>query len=173
MQGKGFLKAMFLVGVGLVLVTGCAGNTQSGVIISSIMINAPADEVWDTLCNMDMTEVHSWMKEIKNKRGDGLCDIGNSEEHVQQALGQTVTLHVVTTEVVIKQKAETKYNGDLLGIHGTTTYLLSPEGDETRLTLVMQGAGQPPAGITFEVVKREFQKAADEHLAKIKAKMEE
>jgi carbon monoxide dehydrogenase subunit G len=111
-------------------------------------------------------------KERKNMQGDNTCTIGYSEDQVHGALGQSVTLHVVTADVVENQKAQIKYTGDILGMHGSTTYLLSPEGNGTRLTVIMEVNGKLPPGFTYETVQGEFQKNADKTLAAIKAKAE-
>lgn len=170
MKGKSLSAAMVLMGMGLVLACGCAGNMQAGAIMSSTVIDASQEEVWDTLCNFDWTEVG--VKKRMNGQGR-MCEVGTTEDQVQEVIpGMPVTLHFVISEAVVNEKMELKFTGDNYGIYGVTTYLLSPEGKGTRLTVVMEGGGHMPPGITYETVKSGIQKSADNSLEIIKAKVE-
>lgn len=170
MKGK-ILGLMFVV-MAMAMLMGCAGgNAQSGTIIGSIVINAPVEKVTSYMCSMsdaEMKEVFTGINELTNKKGTP-CTIGSSWDQSQCVAGICKTAHAVWVDIVPNQLYQLKYAGE---VNGTTSYLVSPEGKGTKLTIIMEINGKLPANVSYDMVKSEFQKGVDDSLAKIKAKVE-
>jgi len=165
---KGKVLGLMGVVMAMAILAGCVGPVQSGSGMSTTVINASPEKVWNYLCNLDWTQISPMIKEETNKQGN-VCTIGSSEDQVQSALGKSVKLHLVVTDIIVNQRLELKYDGDAFG---TTTYTLLPEGKGTRLTVIMQINGKLPPGVTYDALKGEIQKQNDQTMAKIKANIE-
>jgi len=164
-----FLAATVL---SLATLAGCAGGaTQSGTIIGSTVINAPVEKISNFMCNMsdaEMKEVFTGVKELTNKQGKP-CTIGYSWDQTQCVAGICKTVNAVWAVIIPYQLYQLKYSGE---VNGTTSYLFSPEGKGTKLTVILEMSGKLPANVSYDMVKSEFQKGCDEDLARIKAKVE-
>jgi len=170
MRAKDFLAAILLV-LGMGLLAGCVGSTQSGTVIVSKVINAPPEKISSFMCGMseaEMKEVFPAIKEINNKQGKP-CTVGYSEDETQCIAGQCRTMHLVWVDIVPNQRYQLKYAGDA---YGTTTYLFSPEANGTRMTIILEVSGKLPMGLSYDMIKSEFEKSGNDSLAAIKAKVE-
>ncbi len=168
MKGKVF--GLVLVCMALALAAGCAGQTTTAAGMSEVLINASPEEVWDWMCagNASDPGMNPLLKEVKNQRGE-YCTVGYSEEHIYKALGVTNEVKVVATEISLHERAVFKTVGDF---SSTATYLVVPEGNSTRLILVMEITGKLPPGITSDVASKEIQGGFDKMLKNIKEKVE-
>ncbi len=169
MKIKGKVPAMVLMVMGLVVMAGCAGQTESATFIGEVVINASAAEVWDYLCSDPLPKPASpWLKEVTNERGKR-CTVGYSEDQTYQAMGQTSKVRSVAIEVVPNHRLVYKAEGD---ISSTATYVLVPEGDSTRLILVQELTGQLPSGMGLGAVKDEISRTQDITLRNIREGVE-
>jgi carbon monoxide dehydrogenase subunit G len=120
------------------------------------------------MCEQDPFKGLEFVKRISGGGGNQ-CKLGYSEEQVFSTLGQEMKVHIILVDFEPAQKAVFKFAGDF---DGTVTYLVVPEGDNSRLTCIFEVSAPLPPGMSYNAVQNELEKNVDQALEAVKRNVE-
>jgi len=169
MKQKGYVLGIVIVCLSAMFLGGCADTTLSDTVSSYVVINAPAQKIFEYM--NDENKSSEWnpaMKETKNVDGEG---VGRTYDWVYEVGGQNYTGKAVVTEWVPNRKEVIMSTGE---IDSTWTFLWVPSGNQTKTIIVIEYSLEMPkaAKIAKEALAKQNQKGIDESLQNIKKKLE-
>jgi hypothetical protein len=168
MKEKSKVLGLVLICAGLVFLGGCADTTLTETVTGHVMINAPANKVFEYITAEDADwDVNA--KEVTNREGKG---VGATANYVYLVGGQEYRGESVTVEFIPNRKVVTKSSGE---IDSTWTWLFVPRGNQTKLVGVIEYSIQMPKAVSAakDIFAKELDDNADVVLQDIKKKIEQ
>ena len=149
------------------LLTNISDQTDSSMatIEASVMINAPAEKVWDFVSDLD-SEPKYWKgtKQVRNISRDG----NRVTREVTIAFKDSKCMQTVT--LYPKEKIHAEFTDGIL--IGTKTIRLVPDGDKTRLDAAWDIKLSGMMGMFTGMIKKHVKSGTEQALESIKQEIE-
>lgn len=162
--------SMVMIGFCLLVLSGCA-TQRSGTVSSTIVINAPVEEVFAWVADTDNVPVRLPGQTLSNISGEGL---GRSYDYTAEGpMGLTASGHSLVAQWEPNELIVDVWFGEQF--NGTTYYIFKDLGGRTEMMMVQEANGLAPFPLNLASNKRlrsMVKEATDKSLETIKAEIE-